>query len=444
MSYDSQENLMKGLQLSLNDIKLATDNFSQKNRFGSGRYWDAYKGEIPNANANANTNIVAKRWGGKFDDQFSIELNILSKRKHKNIIGLVGYCNEMNEKIIVYEHMSKGSLDRYLKDSKLRWMKRLGICINVASALEFLHGGDVTLKKVIHRDIRCQGILLDQNWNAKLSNFELSSLDSSHQDMAHITDDAYLDPEYKQGFLTEKSDMYSFGVVLFEILCGRLTWIDGCEDYTRPIGPLAKHYYRQEKLDEMVFKDIKEQSVQQSLTIFTHIAYQCLHEDEYKRPEAGEVVIQLKKALELQEDFEIWEPKLPTYYKEIMRLSKTPEVYQKKDIYEKLSNGTLLPKEKMWFILSDNGEANKMISATATTKQFSYRNHESHKCRSSHISRFLSLSHSHTIFALLAFRAFRIRQKDWINSLDNTKGQDTRTYTSHRRFSHGNMAGIMM
>ncbi|KAK9050271.1 hypothetical protein SSX86_030759 [Deinandra increscens subsp. villosa] len=71
-----------------------------------------------------------------------------------------------------------------------------------------------------------------------------------------------------------------------------------------------------------------------------------------------------------------------------MRLSKTPEVYQKKDIYEKLSNGILFPKEKVWFILSDNGKANKMISAAATTKQFSYRNHESHKCRYSHMSRF--------------------------------------------------------
>ncbi|KAM0065822.1 putative protein kinase RLK-Pelle-CR4L family [Helianthus debilis subsp. tardiflorus] len=191
MSDDSQENQIKNLELSHKDIELATDQFSQKNYFGRGRYWYAYKGEIQNANANAA--IVAKRWDSYptalFDDQFLTELDILFKRKHKNIIRLVGYCNEMNEKIIVYEHMSKGSLEKYLKDSKLTWITRLQICIDVASALEFLHGGDVTLKKVVHGNIKSHSILLSENWDAKISNFELSSLESSHQDMEQIGND---------------------------------------------------------------------------------------------------------------------------------------------------------------------------------------------------------------------------------------------------------------
>ncbi|KAJ0512160.1 putative protein kinase RLK-Pelle-CrRLK1L-1 family [Helianthus annuus] len=380
MSYDSQENRILSLEISLKDIMLATENFSV-NCFGSGRYWKAYEGKLPNAS----TTIVAKRWDSKSDDQFGTELDILFKRKHKNIIRLVGYCSERNENIIVYEHMSKGSLDKYLKDSKLKWMKRLQICIDVASALDFLHGENVTLKKVVHRNIKSHSILLNDDWDAKISNFELSSLDSSHQNIKYINKDAYLDPQYNQGSLTEKSDIYSFGVILFEILCGRLTWEEGHE-----AGPLAKHYYEQAKLDEMVFADIKEQIVPQSLTTFVDIAYECLHEDADKRPKAGDVVIQLKKALEIQEDFELWEPKLPRDYKEIMGLSQTPEIYhtkQKKDLYEKLSGGILLPKEKVWFILSDNGESNKMISATAA--KFTYKNHQqSHKFRSIHISRF--------------------------------------------------------
>ncbi|KAJ0519620.1 putative protein kinase RLK-Pelle-CrRLK1L-1 family [Helianthus annuus] len=380
MSYDSQENRILSLEISLKDIMLATENFSV-NCFGSGRYWKAYEGKLPNAS----TTIVAKRWDSKSDDQFGTELDILFKRKHKNIIRLVGYCSERNENIIVYEHMSKGSLDKYLKDSKLKWMKRLQICIDVASALDFLHGENVTLKKVVHRNIKSHSILLNDDWDAKISNFELSSLDSSHQNIKYINKDAYLDPQYNQGSLTEKSDIYSFGVILFEILCGRLTWEEGHE-----AGPLAKHYYEQAKLDEMVFADIKEQIVPQSLTTFVDIAYECLHEDADKRPKAGDVVIQLKKALEIQEDFEIWEPKLPRDYKEIMGLSQIPEIYhtkQKKDIYEKLSGGILLPKEKVWFILSDSGESNKMISATA--EMFTYKNHQqSHKFRSIHISRF--------------------------------------------------------
>uniref|UniRef100_A0A251TFX1 Putative tyrosine-protein kinase, neurotrophic receptor n=1 Tax=Helianthus annuus TaxID=4232 RepID=A0A251TFX1_HELAN len=274
---------------------LATENFSV-NCFGSGRYWKAYEGKLPNAS----TTIVAKRWDSKSDDQFGTELDILFKRKHKNIIRLVGYCSERNENIIVYEHMSKGSLDKYLKDSKLKWMKRLQICIDVASALDFLHGENVTLKKVVHRNIKSHSILLNDDWDAKISNFELSSLDSSHQNIKYINKDAYLDPQYNQGSLTEKSDIYSFGVILFEILCGRLTWEEGHE-----AGPLAKHYYEQAKLDEMVFADIKEQIVPQSLTTFVDIAYECLHEDADKRPKAGDVVIQLKKALEIQVSFHI-------------------------------------------------------------------------------------------------------------------------------------------
>ncbi|KAK1406534.1 hypothetical protein QVD17_41937 [Tagetes erecta] len=321
IALDFQENRMKSLQISLKDIQMATENFSQKNWFGSGRYWEAYKGEIPHANVDTNTTIVAKRLNSNFDDQFRTELDVLLNHKHDNIIGLVGYCNEENENIIVYEHMSKGSLDKYLKDSNLRWMKRLQICIEIASALKFLHADDATLKKVIHRNIKSHVILLNDDWNAKISSFELSALDSLPQDMEHINEDGYLDPKYKEGFLTEKSDIYSFGVVLFEILCGRLAWVEGSEDNVRSIGSLAKHYYEQGKLDEMVFDDVKN----------------------YK---AGEVAIQLKKALKLQEDFEIWEPKLPPHYKEIMLLSETPEIDVKKDIYDKFSKGILLPKEK--------------------------------------------------------------------------------------------------
>ncbi|KAD3337693.1 hypothetical protein E3N88_33213 [Mikania micrantha] len=291
-----QENLMKSLQISLEDIKLATKNFSQKNLCESGIYWEAYKGELPHATTNST--IVAKRWYRKFDYHFWTKLDILTKVKHKNILGLVGYCTEMDEKIIVYEHMSKGSLDNYLKDPNLNWMKRLQICIDVSSALEFLYR------------------------------------DSNH-----------------------------------------------------PLVPLAKNQYVQGKLDEIVFEDIREQIVPQSLTTFRDIAYQCLHEDEDKRPQESEVVIQLRKALEFQEDSEIWEPKLPRNYREIISLSDSTEIYhtkKKKDLYKKLCNGILFPKEKVWFILTDNGGANKMISAM----MFSYENHKQHKWRSIHKSRF--------------------------------------------------------
>ncbi|KAI7758224.1 hypothetical protein M8C21_018746, partial [Ambrosia artemisiifolia] len=372
----SLEGFLKKLQISRKDIELGTQNFNERNCVGSGRFWKAYKGELPfpqdNANASGRTTIIAKRWDSKFgqaDHQFRTECNILVKCNHENVIALVGYCNELDEKIIVYKHMSKGSLHKYLNDANLTWIKRLDICIDVASGLEFLHQGDVNRKKVVHGDIKSHSILLNDDWKAKITNLELSSLDSLHQDMEHVSNNAsttfsYPDPQYKQGFLTEKSDIYSFGIILCEILCGRLACAEDCKDKSQSLGPLAKRFYEEKKLDELVFVGIKEQIGPESLTTFVDIAYKCLQDKSEERPTAHEVVIQLKKALDVQKDYEIWEAQLPQDYKEIIKMSKTPEIYstsKRKDIYDTLSKGILIQEGKVWFSLGSNGERNEMI-----------------------------------------------------------------------------------
>ncbi|XP_071739341.1 receptor-like protein kinase FERONIA [Rutidosis leptorrhynchoides] len=322
---DFQENLMNNLQISLEDIEFATQNFSQKNCVGEGRDWKAYKGQLPHANAaagvvadvNASTAIVAKRWNsksGEGDRQFRTELDILLNRKHENIIGLVGYCNKMNETIIVYQDVPNSSLDMYLSDASLTWMKRLDICIAIATGLEFFHKGDVTLlKKVTLGDIKSSSILLNvvnwkaaskvetktkDDWKAKISIMEMSSLDSLQFNVEHINDGtyAYLDPESaKQGSLT--SVIYSFGVILFEILRGRLAWTNGYLDHSVSLVSLVKRHYEEETLSVMVFEGLKKQILLRSFTTFADIAYRCLCDDVNLRPEATEVVNQLKKAI---------------------------------------------------------------------------------------------------------------------------------------------------
>ncbi|KAJ0511659.1 putative protein kinase RLK-Pelle-CrRLK1L-1 family [Helianthus annuus] len=316
-------------------------------------------------------------------------LHILLKYNHPNIIGLVGYCNEMGEKIIVYKHASKGRLDKYLADPSLTWLKRLKICIDVANGLEFLHYGiidqDYSRK---HRDLKSGSILLDGDLNAKISNLELSQKTMVVDGAEHVDDDTsdslgYVDPDYQSvGFLTESSDIYSLGVILFEMLCGRLAWSEGCKDHFQSLGPLAvRHYNEKRNLDEMIFEGIKEQIAPRSLTTFQTIAIQCLHDNKYERPWTSEIVIQLRKALEFQEDYEIWEPKLPIDYKEIIEMSKVPEIYDyksKKDLFDIFSNGILLQDGKAWFSLGSNGERNEMIPA----KLFTYKNHLLRKWRS--------------------------------------------------------------
>ncbi|GKA88565.1 kinase-like domain, phloem protein 2-like protein, partial [Tanacetum coccineum] len=391
-SHVSQESLKRDLEISLENIKVATREFSQENCVGSGRDWKLYKGELSHAKANANaterTTIVAKQWIRKYgqeNNQFRTELDVLFNHKHEDIISLAGYCDEQGETIIVYKHVWNGSLDEHLNNVNLIWIKRLQICVDIASGLEFLHGGGVTQDKLVHGNVKSANILLTADWKVKISNFEFSS-DSLHQHIDHVSDHAYgtfayLDPEYTiSGILTDKSDLYSFGVILVEILCGRLAWGNGCEDQSQSLGPLAKRRFEEGKLNEMVFEGIKKEIVPESYSSFSNIAYECLRDDGYERPEAREVVLQLKKALEIQEDKEIWEPMLPRNYREIIDMSKTPGIYsinKKKDLYRMLSDGMFLQEGKVWFSLSKIGKGNAMISAT----MFSYGNRTSHKWR---------------------------------------------------------------
>ncbi|PWA69428.1 protein kinase-like domain, Phloem protein 2-like protein [Artemisia annua] len=300
--HNSQENRKDGFHVSLKDVTLATKNFTDDKCIGEGRYWKQYEGQIPFANIL--TTVIVKRWDKKSSQarpQYFRELNFF-ERKHENIVALVGLCNESSESIIVYEHASNGSLDKHLDDVNLTWAKRLKICVGIATGLKFLHV-DV---EMIHRDIKSSSILLDSDWEPKICNFELSSKPGEMLKAEHATDNAYgslgyLDPLHeKQGYLDKYSDVYSLGVVLMEILCGRLAWGEGCEDHFESLGPLATRRYNAGELDELVFDGIKEQVFSLSFTTFASIAAQCLEEQRYKRPEASKVVIQLEKALELQ------------------------------------------------------------------------------------------------------------------------------------------------
>nr|XP_043611743.1 uncharacterized protein LOC122583402 [Erigeron canadensis] len=350
LSYE--ENHKDNLKIAVEDIKLATQNFNEMNCVGSGRYWKAYKGEISHADADGHTTVVAKRWDTEYDKkhhQFLSELGILFKFKHKIIIEVAGYCEEMDERIVVYEHMSKGSLDKYLNDASLTWMKRLKICIDVARGLEFLHNDDAKMGEWVIQRIKSANILLDGNWNAKIANFDMSiTVPYSKETDDVINDDyetlVYLDPQ-EMLFVFPHSDIYSLGVVLFEIFCGRLAWLKECEDHSQSLVPLVKCRFDEGKLDQMVFEGIKEQIVPKSLTTFQTIAYKCLNDVPEMRPKASEVVIELEKALEFQEDFQIWKTKLPKDYNEILQMSKISGIYtayNNKDLYDMFKNGILL------------------------------------------------------------------------------------------------------
>ncbi|KAI3739074.1 hypothetical protein L2E82_29458 [Cichorium intybus] len=304
-----QENPKDSLKISLSHIKSATQNFSKDCLIGRGGFGNVYKGIVTNANG---CNIIAaKRLDVKYfqgEHEFLTELQILMEYEHENIIGLVGYCNEMDECIIVYEYASRISLDRHLANNGLTWIKRLEICIDIASGLDFLHAGAVTQEVVIHRDIKSANILLNDDWNAKIADFGLSLISPINKDIDFVIDAVrgtlgYCDPEYLElGFLTKESDIYSFGVVLSEILCGKSARECRKEKHQH-LTNLFNSHYEEGTLSEMVFEGIKEQIVPKSLSTFQMLVYQCLHPAREKRPTSSEVLLQLRKALEFQMEY---------------------------------------------------------------------------------------------------------------------------------------------
>ncbi|XP_071729382.1 uncharacterized protein [Rutidosis leptorrhynchoides] len=295
-SLDSQKNGKENLRMSLNEIELATKNFSESNCIGSGRFWKLYEGEVPYDNG-CNT-IIVKRWDSKNDPkhhrEFLTELELLLKYKHECIIGLAGFCNEMAEKIIVYEHRYNGILNKHLNNVRLTWTKRLKIGIDVAKGLKFLHSGcGEESHPMKHRDIKSASILLNSNFKAKIANLELCIYNWQNENAKQSSSDhaysslGYNDPN-ANFYITKKFDIYSLGVVLIEMMCGR----SALQDHTQSLVPLSKRHFDEGNLDEMIFGCIKEQIVPESLATFQKIALQCLNLNEDDRPLAKEVVVQ--------------------------------------------------------------------------------------------------------------------------------------------------------
>lgn len=167
---------------------------------------------------------------------------------------------------------------------------------------------------------------------------------------------------------------------------------------------MVKNNFNEGKLDEMVFEGIKEQIAPKSLATFQIIAYQCLHDDNKKRPTSRDVLLQLKKSLEFQEDYEIWERKLPNDYEQIFKMSKFSEIYsteKKKDLHNLLSKGIILQKGTEWFLVGANGERNQMISAW----KFLYKQRQSYKWGYVPYSRFQKVAE------MLDFSNLKIKMK---------------------------------
>ncbi|KAB2013970.1 hypothetical protein ES319_D09G192300v1 [Gossypium barbadense] len=215
-----------GLFFELRALQVATNYFSELNRLGHGGFGPVYKGLMPNGQEIAVKKLAMdSRQGLK---QFINEVKLLLKTQHKNLVTLFGCCAEGPEKMLVYEYLPNKSLDYFLfdksKSPSLDWTTRFKIITGIARGLLYLH--EEAPQRIIHIDIKASNILLDQQLNPKISDFGLARLfpgDDTHVNTFRISGThGYMAPEYAMhGYLSVKTDVFSYGVVVLEIVSGR-------------------------------------------------------------------------------------------------------------------------------------------------------------------------------------------------------------------------------
>ncbi|KAG0572306.1 hypothetical protein KC19_VG083300 [Ceratodon purpureus] len=233
------ETIIRARFFTYRELDEATSGFAQESEIGRGSFYCVYKGVLSDGTLVAvkRPAIITSSQQSYSLQDFNIEIDLLSRLNHAHLLNLVGYCNEGGEHLLVYEYMENGTLFEHLHGQglaeQLSWITRVKIAVQAARGLEYLHG--YACPPVIHRDIKSANILLDDEFNARVADFGLSLLgpsDSSKPiDELPVGTLGYLDPEYyRLHYLTTKSDIYSFGVLLVEILTGRMAVDEYYED----------------------------------------------------------------------------------------------------------------------------------------------------------------------------------------------------------------------
>ncbi|GKA50620.1 kinase-like domain, phloem protein 2-like protein [Tanacetum coccineum] len=295
------------LKVPFENIISATNNFAQENVMLEHRFEKRYKGQFLRSGELID---ITARWFNKDltdrEQRFWMEISMLSTLKHKNLVSLVGFCNENDENIIIIRRETRGKLINYLRyPMLLTWVQRLEICVGLAHALSYIHYDEPHDFSVIHRCISSCTIVLNDDWEPKLCEFEDSmKIKTSQRHHSFHTNtpmyvNGYVDPTYLETKrVSHKSDMYSFGIVLLELLCGRESIIDN--DTNKYLAPLATTHYREKRLNEIIDWDLWKQMDSHSFNILAETAYNCLNEEQSRRPNIDEVVTRLEKALEHQ------------------------------------------------------------------------------------------------------------------------------------------------
>ncbi|KAI8570436.1 hypothetical protein RHMOL_Rhmol01G0033800 [Rhododendron molle] len=290
-------------EFSFADIKAATRNFSHENKLGEGGYGPVYKGKLRDGEEVAVKRLSESSKQGQ--EEFINEVTLTAKLQHVNLVRLLGFCTEREEKLLIYEYMPNKSLDFYLYDpvrrAQLDWEKRVSIIQGVTQGLLYLQ--EYSRLTIIHRDLKASNILLDNDMTPKIADFGLAKIFQKNEHEANtdriVGTYGYIPPEYaKRGIYSTKYDVYSFGVLLLQIISGKKNTCLYGPDNNLHLLECAYEFWKDGKSMEFMDPLMDDTNSACKLVRCMQVALLCVQENWEDRPSMLEVYSMLKNEIE--------------------------------------------------------------------------------------------------------------------------------------------------